>query len=520
MENQKKTSPVDIIWDLFSSVKLAIVIFALIALTSVVGTVIEQQAEPEKNLKILSNIVGEGMAPSVYKIADALGFMDMYHSWWFLVLLLLFASNLIICSIDRFPGIWRLVKAPIHAIKAEGFRGHPIYREYIIKDKAEKLKAKASFLVGSLGFKPQESSEDGGVQLYAQKGAFTRLGVYITHLSIILILLGAVIGIVFGFKGFLNLPEGETYTVAFANVGRVTEEEAQERNIILNAVESSNGDIKLAASKLGVTVDRLQARMKRFGIQPLGFAIRCDDFEVAYYDRSDMPREYTSLLSIKDGNKKIEPKWIEVNDPLIYKGFYFYQSSYGVTNNISKGLIILKITAPDGSSDIKRVHFGEKFRLGNSNITLMAADFSPALAYDENGKPFTYKEDMIVNPAVLLQEEGGNQSFTKWVMKRRPETWSFPDGYTIQFMDLWGSQYTGLQVRKDPGVLIVYFGCITMSIGLFINFFMSHRKIWVKLIPEKNNTKVLIAAYANKNRQPFESKIEKAAAALLQGGKQ
>jgi len=37
--------------------------------------------------------------------------------------------------------------------------------------------------------------------------------VYITHLSILIILAGAIIGIFFGFNAFLNLPEGETTSV-------------------------------------------------------------------------------------------------------------------------------------------------------------------------------------------------------------------------------------------------------------------------------------------------------------------
>ena len=49
MEKEKNKTIIDKIWDIFASVKLAVVIFSLIALTSIVGTVLEQQAEPEKN---------------------------------------------------------------------------------------------------------------------------------------------------------------------------------------------------------------------------------------------------------------------------------------------------------------------------------------------------------------------------------------------------------------------------------------------------------------------------------------
>ena len=83
-----------------------------------------------------------------------------------------------------------------------------------------------------------------------------------------------------------------------------------------------------------------------------------------------------------------------------------------------------------------------------------------------------------------------------------------PDG-VVEFKDLWGAQYTGLQVRKDPGVWIVYLGCIVMSIGLYAAFFMSHARIWVSLKDEKGSIKVTIAASTNKNKIAFEQKIDK-----------
>jgi cytochrome c biogenesis protein len=79
----------------------------------------------------------------------------------------------------------------------------------------------------------------------------------------------------------------------------------------------------------------------------------------------------------------------------------------------------------------------------------------------------------------------------------------------VEFIDFWGAQYTGMQVRKDPGVWIVYLGCMIIAVGLYSAFFMSHRKIWVSLVPEsKNSSRIMIAATANKNRPAFERKIE------------
>ena len=124
-----------------------------------------------------------------------------------------------------------------------------------------------------------------GVQLYAEKGNYSRLGVYITHLSILVILAGAMIGLFLGFNAFLNLPEGETTSVAYKDRGTEV---------------------------------------------PLGFELRCDNFEVDYYPESDMPKAYKSWLTVFKNGKEVMKKVISVNDPLTYEGITFYQSSFGI----------------------------------------------------------------------------------------------------------------------------------------------------------------------------------------------
>ncbi|HDO21616.1 MAG TPA: hypothetical protein ENG86_02010, partial [Nitrospirae bacterium] len=104
----------------------------------------------------------------------------------------------------------------------------------------------------------------------------------------------------------------------------------------------------------------------------------------------------------------------------------------------------------------------------------------------------------------------GKKLYSGWLLKRYPQTWDLPEGNRVEFIDYWGAQYTGLQVRKDPGVWLVYLGCLIMSAGLYSAFFVSHKKIWVALLPDgKKGSKILIAATVNKNRLSFERNIDK-----------
>jgi len=88
--NKQKRTFINAIWDFFCSLKLTIVILILLAATSIIGTIIQQNRQPEEYIRIY----GE----ATFRLFEKLHFFDMYHSWWFLALLTLFAINLVSCS--------------------------------------------------------------------------------------------------------------------------------------------------------------------------------------------------------------------------------------------------------------------------------------------------------------------------------------------------------------------------------------------------------------------------------------
>jgi cytochrome c biogenesis protein len=334
----------------------------------------------------------------------------------------------------------------------------------------------------------------------------------------LIILGGALIGIFFGFNGQLNLPEGMAYTMAFRPVGFLSPAERQERELLVDTVQEAGGDLAVASTKLRVSEDRLLRRMQSLGLQPLGFQVLCEDFEVEFYGNSDMPKEYTSHLRVYDNGVEVMDKWIEVNKPLIYKGFTLYQSSYGVMGDPTTYEYILKATSSIGKSQSFMVRLGEKVTIPGTQIEAAVSDFTPSLRFDQSGNAVTYSE-LMNNPAVRLNIWENGRENSKWVLKRYPATWTISGSNTIQLVDVMGAQYTGLQVRKDPGVWIVYLGCLLMSIGLYIAFFMTHRKIWVKIESKKGESKVMLCATVNKGRESYERKIDNMLSRLREGGK-
>ncbi len=90
------------LWDFFCSLKLTMFLLIGLALISIIGTIIPQGSLPPEYVQQIS--------PTKLKLYTTLGFFDMYHSWWFILLLYLLTVNLVSCSIKRLPHIWKTIK--------------------------------------------------------------------------------------------------------------------------------------------------------------------------------------------------------------------------------------------------------------------------------------------------------------------------------------------------------------------------------------------------------------------------
>lgn len=463
MEKEKKDI-FESIWGLLASVKLAIFLLIMLAVTSIVGTIVEQNAEPAQNIKLLAKFFGDSSAPAVYNVFAKLGFMDMYDSWWFLGLLALFGINLIVCSLERFPKTWKLIQAVQKPMSENALKSFPVKKQLELKTTLNIAKDEFLNVLNASKYPVQEATEEGSVQLYTQKGRYVRLSVYVVHLSIILIFLGAIIGSVFGFKGYLNLPEGSMYDVAF---------------------ESPTEQI------------------------PLGFDIKCNWYETLYYDDMDAPKDFRSELVIIEDGKEVLTKIIEVNDPLIYKGITFFQSNYGMIPD-AVGSFIMEIAPNNGSKETIWMRYGDTFEIPGTGIKGTIMDFSPALTRDRSTGSLTTYSDMLVNPAVAIKfEEPGREPYVGWILKRYPDTGVLAGGHTVLFKDYWGVEYTGLSVSKDPGVWLIYLASLIMSVGLYVCFFISHKKIWVNITGAGKSVSITVGATTNRNRLTLEQEIDK-----------
>jgi len=437
----KEVSFTDRLWDFFCSLKLAIVTLILLAGTSIIGTVIEQNLAPAEYLQKY------GMSESTYRLLNSLQFFDMYHSWWFLSLMGIFAVNLICCSIKRLPRIIKTVREPVLVAEDGLFRTFSNRGEVVVAGGAlESVRQKAVELLGEKFAKPVVTEQDGKVYLFAQKGAYSRFSVYVTHTSILIIFLGAMIGNLFGYKAYVNIVEGQA----------------------VDAIWPRGGTEPI----------------------PLGFQIRCDDFEVSFYEGSGgRPKDYTSDLTVIENGREVLKKRIEVNDPLDYKGLTFYQSSYGAA-----GDPVYRFSVTERAS-------GKTVKVAGAQGRHLPLPGGAALI------PMGYAQDYQgFGPAAQVNIDMGNhQHGTPFIVfQNHPQFDERRKGaYTIDLEGVEQNYYTGLQVAKDPGVWVVWLGCLLMVLGSCGAFFLSHRRIWVSIQELESGIGVKLGGTAHRNQPAF-----------------
>ena len=86
--------------------------------------------------------------------------------------------------------------------------------------------------------------------------------------------------------------------------------------------------------------------------------------------------------------------------------------------------------------------------------------------------------------------------------------------FKLNLLDASERYMTGLQVKKDPGVWIVWLGCTALILGFAIVFWVGHRRTWLYLGKDGKDMVVLLGGQTNKNRLKFEQDFEAVAQAI------
>ena len=445
-EVKNDLSIIDRIWKAFASVKLTVVLLLTMAATSIIGTLIPQNEAPMAYF--------ETFGAFLYRIFALLGFFDLYHSWWFRALILLLVVNIVVCSIDRLQATWKILFIRNPRFNIARYRKMKNNVQYHAEYSAEQLKGLYEPVISRRFQYHRLEDTDTGFAIYGERGRWSRWGVYVVHLSVVILLIGGLIGSMFGFEGFVNIAEGES----------------------ARAIQLRNSNQKLQ----------------------LDFEIRCEDFFVDFYD-TGAPKEFRSSLTILKQGKPVVQKDIIVNDPLRYQGISFFQSSYG---SLPPNEVILNFT-----SNATGMIYSERARIGSQIVIPEDLGLFELKKFTRQAE---FRGHNIGEAFIgLLKPPNGNAIEITLPLKFPSFDRMRKDNVFIAIADFLPRYYTGLQVSKDPGVWVVYAGFIMMIIGIYITFFMSHQQICVEVASTGSKSQIMVAGTSNKNKLGMRKRVAK-----------
>jgi cytochrome c biogenesis protein len=460
-------------WQTAASIKTGVVLLILVVILAAVGTVVLQRpmTEPDDMQRAYS--------PQALRLLDGMGLTDVFHAWWFIGLMLLVSFSIIAASIDRFPNAWRYYARPYKYPDGSFRRALHPQKSVAIQDEETGLVA-AERALHSLGLKPERVVREDHFGIFAERHRISEMAVYIVHASLLLIFFGWIVDGVYGWRGTLNLNEGQTSSV----------------------VELRDGTTRA-----------------------LPFAIRCDSAGQENY-KDGTPRKWWSKLAVVEGARDVKAKEIVVNDPLIYQGVRFYQSSYGPNGKVDKLLLAAtpnpsfsagSKTSPTTSGSTKEfgLTVGETADL-DADTTVRFAEFIADYAV-RDGQVYKRSNDMG-NPAahLVVTSKASGKGFDVWFPALDEVADNSKSPYLLEPKDLKMGHFTGLQVSHEPGQWGVWAGVVLLGVGLAFVFYVIHVRFWAVPVREERTGQLSlwIGGSANRNRDAFEQKFNQLIAAV------
>jgi cytochrome c biogenesis protein len=275
--------------------------------------------------------------------------------------------------------------------------------------------------------------------LYARKGIVGRIGPIIVHIGIVTILLGGIWGAMTGFVAQEMVASGKTFQV---------------KNIIDAGPWTSMDVLK-------------------------DWSVRVNRFWIDYTPTGRIDQFYSDLSVVNDQGKEVDHEKIYVNKPLRYHGVTFYQTDWGIAairfkfNNSPVFQIPMALLDTKGKGRIWGTWIPTKPDL-SAGVSLLAKDLQGmVLIYNDQGKLIN-----TVRAGMSTQVNGVN----------------------LKILDVVGS--TGLQIKYDPGIPVVYIGFALLMLGVVMSYF-SHSQVWAL----QNDDRLYIGAKTNRAQVAFEQEI-------------
>ena len=406
---------------LVADLRFSIFILLLISFFSILGTVIEQDQSLEV-YKTNYPLTNPSFGILTWDRIIQFGLDHVYKTWWFFTLIFFFGLSLVSCTfLQQLPSL-KIAR------RCQFFRTtNQFYRLKIFTT----LNNFSFNQILSRIKKNQYSIFQQKNIIYCYKGLIGRIAPILVHFSMILVLLGTIIGSLFGFKAQEIVPKTESFHI---------------QNVL------NNGQLTI--------IPKTSARI--------------NDFWITYTQSQTVSQFYSDISILNSKGNETKRKTISVNYPLIYNNVYYYQTDWnliGLRFQNEKNEIIEYplINLLNNQNKAWLTWISNNQSLNDGNIAIVDNLEGYCSIYNENG------------------EFLGNLELNETINFKSPLT----------LVEIISS--TGLQIKTDPGIPIIYSGFFFLMVSTLISY-ITYSQIWII----QENQKLFIGGTTNRALFDFE----------------
>ncbi|MCC6977666.1 MAG: cytochrome c biogenesis protein ResB [Candidatus Melainabacteria bacterium] len=305
-----------------SSLQFTIVLLLLLIVLAISGACIPQIGQAESALTSGPNF------EQTFPLLARLGLNDVFNSWSFLICVAGLFVNLIACTISRMSEKIRRRLKPDDLLDSSQVAGLRQVVSFDIPCGTASVLEYLQSNMEALGYKVSV----GGKCAVFQKGRAAWLAAPLTHLGLVILLLGVMISLLFSYSGNLNLKEGDTENISGA---------IEQRGPLAHVAELS---VKLLSTK-------------------------------SDSHAGGEPKQWFSTLSVSKSGKQSFSGSLCVNSPLTFDGIDFCQSDWKMAA-VALSLNNRKVSVP--LADMPHGRMGV-LNLSDDLILICALDGGPHL---------------------------------------------------------------------------------------------------------------------------------------------
>lgn len=511
--------PLRTLWQLLTNVKFALLLVGLAGVAGLIGTILPQVPAP---------MLGNPAAKSAWlelrretygpftDIFDALGFFQVFHTAWFNGLWLLIIVAVTVCTVSRLRPTIRAVRQPPRLVPDAYFeRAHhrASFSHPGGADAVERLLRQRRYTVQRV------RQEPGVVYLFADRYPWSQYGTFLSHLALLMLLLGGLLTVFAGYDRTMVIAETTPPAPVFTDAGP--------NQLFIRMVDANRG-----LDDAGNIVDYHSILDVRRGDQTIRCKTTVNDpchafgykiHQAAWFD--DLARLrivgpngqvlYDDVLDFEGRNAAIPVLRVTnaAGQLLFAQQLPQMATDPGLDPNDRSddtGLSLLLFPEAPGSDSLVSFAAAWQFQNGRMVLSITSPDFDPlVLRPGEEGQAGNYRirfEGAATIPATTVLDMPGattdagavvqmplggdgrpyllvNGIDERNVILEQGKAVTTPSGYTYLFQGR--VEASGVSVRRDPGDTFIWIAVAMAMVGLAITFYVPRRRLWVKVTPAR-----------------------------------